>query len=79
MRRKALLVSARAGVSGPPVILDNGEWEVEEHPSVKLHWESNSWQRVDGKLRIRGRAKVYAAVDSDYDGDGIHLDAVQVA
>jgi hypothetical protein len=80
MRKKALLVAAKAGCSGPAVVLDSGVWEVVEHPAVKLRWEDSSeWERIDGKLRFKGRARITSSVLDDYEGDAIHLDIVQVA
>jgi hypothetical protein len=77
MRKKALLVAARAGAIGPAVVLDGGEWEVEEIPSVKLRWEGE-WERIGNIVRLKGRAKIFAEVLADAVGD-VHLDIKQVA
>jgi hypothetical protein len=80
MRKKALLIAAKAGCVGPAVILDGGEWEVESHPSILLEWEGGKVSENGklGFLRFSGRVRVTSSVREDYKGKPIHLDATQV-
>lgn len=78
LRRKALLVAAKAGAIGPAVTLDGGTWEVESHPSVKLCWEGEGEELAD-RTRFNGKVRVSTLVADTHKGPSIHLDAIQVA
>jgi hypothetical protein len=79
MRRKALLVGAKAGVVGPAVTLEDGIWEVESHPFVSVHWPKEAQvTMLKDRIRILGRARIVTEVHKRYVGPPIHLDAVQI-
>lgn len=81
MRRKALLVGARASFVGPWVHLEKGEWVVDptspfdgiylEIAGEHLEVDTSEDKKV---LLITGPCKVRALVPADYEGNGVHLD-----
>ena len=77
-RKKALLIDAKAGVQGPTVSVDKGEWVIDLLPGVSLTVNGKDGPMESGKLTIEGPARISASVWDDYLGPSIHLDVVQV-
>ncbi len=83
MRRKALLVGARASFHGPWVNLEAGFWELNAMDDVRIDckfsgegpWSSNGTSKP---LEVLGPARLRAVVRDDYNGDGVYLNIKQV-
>ncbi len=87
MRKKALLVGARASFEGPWVNLEEGEWLVEPPFLVFIRKEFNGTPFIyhpdssdykDGKLTVVGPARIHAFVNDNYKGPDVYLSIEQV-
>lgn len=87
MKRKALLVGARASFQGPWVHLEGGEWVIDPTHSLRGGFEleiRDAKHEVEISedarwLRVFGPCSIRASVHSDYAGPDIHLDVEQVS
>ena len=79
MKKKALLVGAKAGAVGPYVNFDGGTWEVESHPFVEVEITGGKAKALMDSFKFSGASRLRAIVKNDYKGPDIHLDARQVA
>ena len=80
MRKQALLAGAISSFEGPWVSLEVGEWLVEPSPDVSfLDADKVMITRDDGRMTIRGPARIRAIVSPDYNGPGIFLVARQIS
>ncbi len=85
MRKKALLVGARASFEGPWVALEEGSWVVEPDPplGVRIMFE-DGFDEVIPKVMVesgfvyQGPCKLQAVVSEDYDGPEVCLSVREV-
>ena len=76
MRKKALLVGARASFEGPWVNLEEGNWLVEPPTGVRI--EAGIARVTGDGILLEGPSRIRALVMDDYDGPEVCLSVQEV-